>query len=149
MAELSFRIEIDAPADRVAAFFVPQRMAYWYGYDIEAQFEIAHDAPEFHVGQKVRIIGRVIGKEFSLTTVVMRYEPGRVLEWRFKDAYDVRGMQVWDIEPAGKKTGVFMRDVYTFPGRLGRFFDAILMRYGVARRDLRWLARLKKLAERS
>ena len=149
MAELSFSMDIAAPPDRVAAFFVPQRMVYWYGRDIGVEFELLGGAADFALGQKVRITGKLGRRKISMTAVVTRFHPGHVLEWRFKDAHGVRGVQAWDIEPtADGGTHVQMRDVYAFPSRLGAFFDRIFMRHAVARRDRLWLGYLKQMAER-
>ncbi len=164
MARLEFAVEIAAPPNLVSAFFVPQRMPYWYGTEMQSRFEFERGAADFQAGQKVRITGRMGLREVALTAVVTRYERGRVLEWRFQDAYGVRGLQRWEIEPAPVPPGalpapapmksgpagtrVRMRDEYEFPGRLGRFLDRLVTHYGVAQRDRRDLARLKKLAER-
>ncbi len=150
MAELSFAMDIAAPPDRVAAFFVPQRMVYWYGRDIGVEFELLGGGADFAVGQKVRITGKMGRKEISMTAVVTRFRPGQALEWKFKDAHGVRGAQAWDIESAPDGgTHVLMRDIYSFPSRFGAFFDKIFMRHAVARRDRLWLGYLKRLAERS
>jgi len=150
MAELSFTMDIAAAPDRVAAFFVPQRMVYWYGRDIGVEFELLGGAADFALGQKVRITGKLGRREISMTAVVTRFHPGQVLEWQFKDAHGVRGVQAWDIEPtADGSTHVQMRDIYSFPSRLGAFFDRIFMRHAVARRDRLWLGYLKQISERS
>lgn len=150
MAELSFAMDIAAPPDRVAAFFVPQRMVYWYGRDIGVEFELLGGGADFAVGQKVRITGKMGRKEISMTAVVTRFRSGQALEWQFKDAHGVRGAQAWDIESAPDGgTHVLMRDIYSFPSRFGAFFDKIFMRHAVARRDRLWLGYLKRLAERS
>ena len=150
MAELSFTMDIAAAPDRVAAFFVPQRMVYWYGRDIGVEFELLGGAADFALGQKVRITGKLGRRQISMTAVVTRFHPGQVLEWQFKDAHGVRGVQAWDIEPtADGSTHVQMRDIYSFPSRLGAFFDRIFMRHAVARRDRLWLGYLKQMAERS
>lgn len=148
MAKLAFSIQIAAPPDRVFVFFVPQRMPYWYGPEMDSCFEVQEGAVEFRVGQKVRITGQVGRREVSLTVVVTRYEWGRLLEWRFQDAYGVRGLQRWEIEPASPGTRVRMCDEYELPGAAGRLADWLLTRHAVARRDRHDLARLKKLAER-
>jgi uncharacterized protein YndB with AHSA1/START domain len=150
MSRLFFAIEIDAPADRVFAFFVPQRMPYWYGAEMEMHFEVQGGASDFQVGQKVRLTGRLAEREVTLTAVVTRYEWQRVLEWQFRDPYGVRGLQRWEVEPipaAASRSRLTMLDDYELPGRLGRFADSLFMRWTVARRDRRWLAKLKKLAE--
>jgi uncharacterized protein YndB with AHSA1/START domain len=150
MAELSFSMDIAAPPDRVAAFFVPQRMVYWYGRDIGVEFELLGGAADFALGQKVRITGKLGRRKISMTAVVTRFHPGQVLEWQFKDAHGVRGVQAWDIEPTAEGgTHVQMRDIYSFPSRLGKFFDRIFMRHAVARRDRLWLGYLKQIAERT
>ena len=148
MARLSFTIEIAAPSDRVAVFFVPQRMPYWYGTDMQAEFAVLGGAADFSLGQKVQIRGKLAQREVSLTAVVTEHSFGRVLEWRFQDAYGVRGMQRWEIEPVGDGCAVKMRDEYELPGPTGRLFDWLLTRHAVKRRDLDYLERLKRLAER-
>jgi len=148
MAKLEFNVEIAAPPDRVFAFFVPQRMPYWFAAEMESSFEVQGGAAEFAPGLKVRITGRLRSKELSHTAVVTRHEWGRVLEWEFRDAYGVRGLQRWELEAMPAGTRVRMRDEYELPGRLGRLADRLLTRHAVARRDRSDLARLKKLAER-
>ncbi len=143
MAKLEFSIEIAAPADRVAVFFVPQRMPYWYGPEMEAEFEVQGGAADFAVGQKVRVSGRVGKREVSLTVVVTRFEFGRALEWRFADRFGVKGLQRWEIAPSATGT----RDEYELPGRLGRLADWLFTRHAVRGRDRDYLARLKRLAE--
>jgi uncharacterized protein YndB with AHSA1/START domain len=149
MARLEFTLEIAAPPDRVFLFFVPQRMPYWYGAEMEMQFEVQGGAPDFAAGQKVRLAGRLAGRDVTLTAVVTAYEWQRRLEWQFRDAYGVRGTQRWELEPApGGATRLTMVDDYELPGRLGKVFDALVTRRAVRRRDLRWLAKLQQLAER-
>src|SRR2546422_8584684 len=101
MAKLEFSIEIAAPADRVAVFFVPQRMPYWYGAEMEAEFEVQDGAADFAVGQKVRVSGRVGKKEVSLTAVVTRFEFGRALEWRVSGPLRGKGPQRRGDMPSG------------------------------------------------
>jgi hypothetical protein len=148
MASLEFEQRIAASSALVAAFFVPQRMPYWYGAEMKSEFEILGGASDFAAGQKIRITGKLGSREISLTTVVTRFDFGRLLEWKFQDEYGVKGSQVWTIEPAGDGTLVKMRDVYEMPGAFGKAFDWLFTRHGVARRDRDWLARLQRLAER-
>jgi len=156
MARLALSVEIAAPLERVAAFFVPQRMPYWYGVEMESCFEVQGGAVDFCAGQKVRISGKLGRREVSLTAVVTEYREQRVLEWRFRDAYGVRGLQRWELDPSpipsraeAVATRVRLRDEYELPGRMGRIFDWLLTRHAVARRDRDDLARLKALAERA
>ncbi len=152
MAQLLFTARISAPPDRVWAFFVPQRMPYWFGKEMDAELEVQGGAADFAAGQKVRISGRLGRREVSLTAVVTACEPGRLLEWRFHDAYGVRGTQRWDLTPEGEGTQVAMRDDYELPRELGRFarlLDALYTRHAVARRDRAWLAALARLAQRT
>lgn len=148
MAVLSLERQIAAAPALVGAFFVPQRMPYWYGAEMQSSFEILGGASDFAVGQKIRIAGKLGAREIALTAVVTRFEIGRVLEWRFQDAYGVKGLQAWTIEPRGDGTLVRMRDEYEMPGRIGRAWDFIFMRHAVRRRDQAWLRRLARLMER-
>jgi hypothetical protein len=148
MARLALEQRIAAAPALVAAFFVPQRMPYWYAHEMKAEIEILGGASDFAAGQKVRITGRLGGLEVTLTAVVTRYEFGRTLEWQFQDQYGVKGKQSWEIAAQGETTIVRMRDEYQMPGRFARAVDAILTRHAVARRDRAWLARLARLAER-
>jgi len=149
MAKLEFTTEIAAPPERVFVFFVPQRMPYWYGAEMDCAFELQGGAAEFQVGLKVRITANLGRKEISHTAVITNYGYQQLLEWRFQDAYGVRGLQRWELDPApGGGTLVHMRDSYELPGRLGHIVDWLLTRHGVARRDRGDLTRLKKLAER-
>jgi hypothetical protein len=147
MAKLAFTVEVEAPPDRVGVFFVPQRMPYWYGAEMEAHFTMLAGAADFAPGQKVEIRGNLRGREMSLTAVVGEYRMASVLEWQFQDRYGVRGMQRWEIAPRGDASTVRMRDEYELPGWLGRVVDRLLTRHAVAQRDRGYLARLKRLAE--
>ncbi len=149
MAKIELSVEIVAPPRLVGAFFVPQRICYWYGVELGSVIEVQRGAAEFRSGLKVRIRGRLAQREVSLTAVVVAYERGRVLEWRFQDSYGVRGMQRWEIEPGETGARVRLRDEYELPGRVGRVVDRLFTRHAVAARDRRDLARLKRLAERS
>jgi uncharacterized protein YndB with AHSA1/START domain len=148
MADLELEIQIAAPPNLVAAFFVPQRMPYWYGAEMQCEFEVQDGSADFAAGQKVRITGRAGKREVSLTVVVMRYEWGRSLEWQFHDAYGVSGLQSWELSATAQGTRVRMRDSYDLPGRFGRVFDWLLTRRAVAQRDRAWLTRLQRLVER-
>ncbi len=148
MADLNFAEEIAAPAKLVGAFFVPHRMDLWYGTEMDLRFEVQGGAIEFRNGLKVRLTGRIGKREFTHTAVVTEFERGRVLEWRFQDAYGVRGMQRWEISEVPNGARVTMRDRYEMPGRAARFFDWLLTRHAVAKRDRVELQRLKRLAER-
>jgi uncharacterized membrane protein len=152
MARLIHSVEIAAPIERVAAFFVPQRMIYWYGVELNAEMEVLGGAADFADGQKVRIAGRLAGREVAITAVVTRFAPMEMLEWRFRDAHGIRGTQRWDLEAVrtgGRDaTRVVMSDDYEFPGRVGKLWDRLVMRHAVARRNRDTLARLKRLAER-
>src|SRR5258708_30417167 len=99
MAKLALTMEIGAPPDRVAVFFVPQRMPYWYGAEMESQFEVQGGAADFAAGQKVQITGHLGKKEVSLTVVVTDFEFGRVLEWRLSDPFEGRGPHRWGAGP--------------------------------------------------
>lgn len=149
MAKLAFDILIATPTERVAVFFVPQRMPYWFGHEMQTEFEVQGGAADFAVGQKVRIAGRLGGQEVTLTAVVTAFQPARLLEWRFTDAYGIRGLQRWELHAVGERTRVEMRDEYEIPSAFGRLVDRLFTRHAVARRDHAWLARLKQLAERS
>lgn len=148
MARLTFTIQIAAPPDRVAVFFVPQRMPYWYGAEVQAQFTVLGGAADFAVGQKVQIQGKLGKRGVSLTAVITEHSFGHVLEWRFQDAYGVRGVQRWEIEPEAEGSVVKMCDEYALPGSMGRLLDWLLTRHAVRYRDLDYLERLKRLAER-
>ena len=160
MGTLHLAVDIDAPRDRVFVFFVPQRMPLWYAPEMETEFEVAAGESDFRVGQKVRITGRLGKREVALTAVVQRYDWLRALEWEFQDVYGVRGRQIWEVEdapgfggpgkgpvPVRKATRVTMHEWYTFPGRLGRWLDPILMRPSIRARDKRMLENLKRYAE--
>lgn len=147
MAKIDLSVEIAASPNRVAVFFVPQRMTYWYGVEMGAEFEVQGGATDFAVGQKVRITGRLGKREMSLTPVVTRYQFGRFLEWRFVDGYGVSGKQCWEIEEIDTQSRVTVHDEYRMPGRLGRLADWVFTRFAVRQRDREHLTRLKRLAE--
>ena len=126
-------------------------MTLWYAPEMETHFEVQGGAADFAVGQKVRISGRLGRREVSLTAVVTRYDWMRALEWRFSDAYGVRGRQLWLLEDmlknGGSGTRVQMREEYEVEGRLSRLLEPVLMKPAVKRRDMRMLQKLKRLSE--
>jgi hypothetical protein len=148
MAKIEIEERISASSALVGAFLVPQRMPYWYGAEMNCEFEVLGGAADFAVGQKVRISGRLGSREISLTATVTQFEFGRFLEWCFQDSYGVKGTQFWEINAMDDTTVVQMRDHYEMPGTFGRAFDWLFTRHAVARRDRDWLSRLKRLAER-
>jgi uncharacterized membrane protein len=154
MAQIETSVEIAAPAEIVFAFFVPQRMAYWYGANMEACLEVQGGAPDFAMSQKVRVTGHLGNREVSHTAVVTAVQPARVFEWRFEDRYGVKGLERWELEKqalrtpdAAPKTIVRMRSAYTMPGLLGKAMDWLVTRHAVAKRNQDYLARLKRYAE--
>jgi hypothetical protein len=148
MALIEITIEIAATPNEVFLFFVPQRMPYWYAAEMASEFEVSGGASDFAVSQKVRITGKLGKKEISHTAVITRYEWLRQLEWRFDDAYGVRGLERWQMESSPNGTRVTMRSEYEMPGRFGRAINWLITRHAVARRNREYLARLKKFAER-
>jgi uncharacterized protein YndB with AHSA1/START domain len=148
MARVEQSVEIAAPPEEVFLFFVPQRMPYWYGAEMSAEFEVTGGESDFRVAQKVRITGKLGRKEVGHTAVVTRLDPPRLLEWRFEDAYGVRGLERWELEPAAGGTQVNMVSKYEIPGRFGQFFDWLITRHAVARRNREYLERLRKFVER-
>jgi hypothetical protein len=147
-APIEQTIEIATTPTEVFLFFVPQRMPFWYGSEMASEFEVSGGASDFAVSQKVRITGKIGNKEISHTAVITRYEWLRLLEWRFEDAYGVRGLERWQLEPSATGTRVTMRSEYEMPGRFGRAINWLITRHAVTRRNREYLARLRKYAER-
>jgi uncharacterized membrane protein len=154
MARIETSVQIAASAEVVFAFFVPQRMPYWYGADMKASFEVQDGASDFAVAQKVHITGNLGKREVSHTAVVTALQEARVFEWRFSDRYGVKGLERWELERVGApspqrppKTVVRMLSDYTMPGLVGKAMDWLLTRHAVARRNQDYLARLKRYAE--
>jgi hypothetical protein len=142
--------EIGQPPRTLSTFFVPQRLGYWYGAEMRAEIEVADGADEFVAGQKVRISGKLLGKIVSHTVMVTECRWGEVFEWRFVDAYGVRGTERWefsDLEIRGiPGTRVRMISDYLVAGFFARIADAVITRRSLARRNREYLGRLKKLA---
>jgi uncharacterized membrane protein len=154
MARVENMVQIVAPAEVVFAFFVPQRMPYWYGSDMQACFAVQDGPADFAVAQKVQITGTLGKREVSHTAVVTALQQARLFEWRFKDRYGVTGLERWELErvdaPSSQgspETVVRMRSDYTLPGALGKMMDWLVTRHAVARRNMTYLARLKRYAE--
>ena len=154
MARIEISVQIAAPAEVVFAFFVPQRMPYWYGADMQACLEVQDGASDFALAQKVRVTGHLGRREVSHTAVVTALQQARLFEWRFSDRYGVKGSERWELESDGApspqrtpKTMVRMRSDYTMPGLLGKAMDWLMTRHAVARRNENYLARLKRYAE--
>ena len=154
MGKIEMTQPIAAPPRHVFAFFVPQRMPYWYGPEMESCFEVLDGAADFAVGQKVRISGKLGGRSVSHTAVVTGFAPSRLLEWRFQDAHGVHGRERWELEgvwagSVGLPQHTIVRFVghYEWPGRLGRLLDWLVTRRAVARRSGEYLRRLAGLVE--
>ena len=86
MATIEIEERIAESRALVGAFLVPQRMPYWYGAEMNCEFEVLGGAADFEIGQKVRITGRLGSREISLTATVTQFEFGRLLEWRFRES---------------------------------------------------------------
>jgi uncharacterized membrane protein len=154
MAQIETSVQIAAPAELVFAFFVPQRMPYWYGAEMEAHLEVQGGASDFAVAQKVHVTGHLGRREVSHTAVVTALQQERLFEWRFEDRYGVKGLERWELERVNAspsavtpKTAVRMRSDYVMPGLLGKAMDWVVTRHAVARRNQDYLVRLKRLAE--
>jgi hypothetical protein len=80
MANLEFVRDFTVPPKEIFVFFVPQRMPLWYGAEMKSCFEVQGGAPDFAVGQKVRITGRLAKREVRLTTVVTAYQWDRLFK---------------------------------------------------------------------
>jgi hypothetical protein len=148
MANLAFERDLTVVPKEIFVFFVPQRMPLWYGAEMRSCFEVQGGAPDFAVGQKVRVTGRLAEREVTLTTVVTAYQWDRLFEWQFQDSYGVRGKQRWEFQQTGGGTKLMMHDHYEMPGSINKIIDRLFTHYGVARRDRSWLDRLQRLAER-
>ena len=153
MAHIETSIQIAAPAELVFAFFVPQRLSYWYAAEMEACLEVQGGAADFAVSQKVRVTGHLGKREVSHTAVVTAMQQARLFEWRFEDRYGVKGKERWELERVktsvtdAPRTIVRMRSDYTMPGLLGKAMDWLVTRHAVTRRNQDYLLRLKRLAE--
>jgi uncharacterized membrane protein len=158
MAQIDTSVQIAAPAEVVFAFFVPQRMPYWYGSDMDACLEVQGGASDFAVAQKVRVSGHLGKREVSHTAVVTAVQQARLFEWRFEDRYGVKGLERWELElvdtpssdvtrTGAPRTIVRMRSDYAMPGLLAKAMDWLVTRHAVARRNQNYLARLKRYAE--
>ena len=80
-------------------FFVPQRMPYWYGADMDSCLEVQGGASDFAVAQKVRVTGHLGKREVSHTAVVTAMQQARLFEWRFEDRYGVKGKgERWELD---------------------------------------------------
>jgi hypothetical protein len=148
MSRIELAAQISTTPNEIFVFFVPQRMPHWYGTEMNARFEVQGGAPDFAVGQKIRITGTLQNYELTLTMVITAYEWEHHLEWQFQDSYGVRGMQRWDLQPEGSETNLIMRDEYTMPTTLGKILDRFITQRAVKLRDQSWLDRLKRFAER-
>jgi hypothetical protein len=73
-------------------------------------------------------------------------------EWRFEDAYGVRGSERWEMErlknSSGARTMIRFTNDCEIPGRFDRVIDWLLTRHALARRNRDYLNELARLAER-
>jgi len=142
---------VAAPPEDVFVFFVPQRMPYWYGPEMQSSFETQGCGSDFRGGSKVRISGTLANRNFSHTAIVTAFERPRLFEWRFEDAYGVQGSERWEmerLENSSAQTMIRFTNDYKIPGRFGRVIDWLLTRHALARRNRDYLSRLARLAER-
>lgn len=143
---------VAAPPEDVFVFFVPQRMPHWYGPEMRSSFETQGCGSEFRAGSQVRISAELAKRSFAHTAVVTAFERPRIFEWRFEDAYGVRGRERWEMErvenASGPRTMVRFTNDYDIPGRFGRVIDWLLTRHALASRNRSYLERLARLAER-
>ncbi|HVB99938.1 MAG TPA: SRPBCC family protein [Candidatus Dormibacteraeota bacterium] len=146
---MTVSVEMAGPTDLVGAFFIPQRMPYWYGRDMESRVQVQRGAREFAEGLQVRIQGKLANRDVSLIARVTAYERGRLLEWRFEDSYGVTGLQRWVIEAAGSGARVTVRDEFELPGWFGKIWGRLFTRPAVRARDRRDLEFLKRFVERT
>jgi len=153
MPRLETTLEIAQPPRALFALFVPQRLTYWYGAEMQAEIEVTGGADEFAAGQKVRISGKLAGKSVSHTLMITECQWGEVFEWRFLDAYGVKATERWEFEPRqiGDAEGSRVRMIndYAVVGFFAGIVDKVLTRRSLGRRNQDYLARLKRLAERS
>jgi hypothetical protein len=150
MAIVELARPIAAPPEHVFAFFVPQRMPYWYGAEMRSCFEVQGGAADFATGLKVRISGQLGRQSVSHTTVVTKFEYARLMEWRFQDEFGVRGLERWELERVtGPAVSTVLRFVsqYEMPGRLAKWMDWLWTRRAVRQRNLDYLERLVRLIE--
>ena len=154
MTQVETSVRIAAPIEGVFVFFVPQRMPYWYGAEMQACLEMQGGASDFAVAQKVRISGHMGRREVSHTAVVTAIERPKLFEWRFEDRYGVKGLERWELQRAEASpaqgppvTIVRMQSRYALPGIFARAMDYLVTRHAVARRNQDYLERLKRLAE--
>ncbi|MGB6430113.1 MAG: SRPBCC family protein [Candidatus Acidiferrales bacterium] len=151
MTRIETQVHVALSPRRLFAYFIPQRIGYWYGPNTQTEFEVSDGAAEFAVAQKVRISGRIGRRQVSHTAVVTECRWGETLEWRFEDRSGLRGTERWDFEPVeiGGTPGTLlrMRSDYEFTGFVARAVNWILTRHAVARRNRDFLKRLKRLAE--
>jgi len=148
MAYVELSTQVSTTPNEIFVFFVPQRMPLWYGAEMNAHFEVQGGAPDFAVGQKVRITGELQNFELTLTVVITAYAWDDHLEWQFQDSYGFRGMQRWDLQPQANETKLIMRDEYVMPTTPGKILDRLITSRAVKLRDQSWLDRLKRFAER-
>jgi uncharacterized protein YndB with AHSA1/START domain len=143
---------VAAPPEDIYVFFVPQRMPYWYGPEMQSSFETQGCGSEFRAGSRVRISGKLASRTFAHTAVVTAFDRPCLFEWRFEDDYGVRGMERWEMQrmsnSAAPRTIVRFTNEYEVPGRFGRMFDWLVTRHALARRNREYLDRLARLAER-
>ncbi len=143
---------VAAPPEDVFVFFVPQRMPHWYGPEMRSSFGTQGCGAEFRAGAKVHISGELAKRTFSHIAVVTALERPRLFEWRFEDAYGVRGRERWEMErlehSGSVRTMIRFTNDYEIPGRFGRAIDWLLTRHALARRNRDYLDRLARLAER-
>jgi hypothetical protein len=153
MGKIELTRTIAASPRHVFVFFAPPRMPCWYGREMDSCFELQDDAPEFGVGLKVHISGKIGSRNVSHTAVVTAFEPARLLEWRFQDACGVRGRERWELRgrssgsPGAEQTLVRFLSEYELPGRFGRLLDWLMTRRAVAWRSREHLRRLATLVE--
>lgn len=151
MTRIESTVQIKTPPNEIFVFFVPGRMGYWYGREMDAEIRVLGCGSDFVLTQIVQISGRIRDRQVAHTAVVTKFEWGKLLEWRFKDSYGVRGIERWELLPSAAKNATLVRmtSEYEMPGAFARAVDWLITRRALARRNREYLARLKRLAERT
>jgi hypothetical protein len=149
MTKVELTRSIGVTPEHLFAFFVPQRMPYWYGAEMQSCFEVQDGAAEFSTGLKVRISGQLARQAVTHTAVVTAFEYARIFEWRFHDSFGARGLERWELERGNGAATTKLRFLseYQMPGKLAGIMDWLWTRRAVTRRNNDYLERLASLAE--
>jgi len=146
MGHVRDTFHIDASPDRVWALSIdPSRYSDWQAGLVEVK-DIT--GPLDHVGSKVTVVFKVMGRRLEGTVEVTKVEPGKLIEERGSIVGGGPAVSTFRIEPVSGGTDMTVELDYELPGGLiGDIADKLFMERAIERQIRHSNENLKALIE--